>query len=124
MALEREFSKLEERLSLEKERIREVLEHYYWDALIDPEHPTIPKEQQDYFENYHEAYRTDIATGNGGTEQDALKRKVMERLTEIMSREQTTLATVSRLFLLGLVTVMALLPILSLISPTFIDLGH
>ena len=124
VALEREFSKLEERLSLEKERIREVLEHYYWDSLIDPEHPTIPKEQQDYFENYHEAYRTDIATGNGGTEQDALKRKVMERLTEIMSREQTTLATVSRLFLLGLVTVMALLPILSLISPTFIDLGH
>lgn len=122
-ALEREFTKLEERLSLEKERIREELEHYYWDALLDSEDRIIPKNQLDYFENYHEAYRTDIATGNGGTEQDALKKKAMDRLTEIMSREQTTLATVSRLFLLGLVSVMAILPILSLISPMFIDLG-
>ena len=104
-ALEREFMKLEERLSLEKERIREELEHYYWDALLDSEERIIPKNQLDYFENYHEAYRTDIATGNGGTEQEALKKKAMDRLIEIMSREQTTLATVSRLFLLGLVSV-------------------
>lgn len=123
-ALEREFMKLEERLSLEKERIREELEHYYWDALLDSEDRIIPKNQLDYFENYHEAYRTDIATGNGGTEQEALKKKAMDRLIEIMSREQTTLATVSRLFLLGLVSVMAILPILSLISPMFIDLGN
>ena len=122
-ALEREFAKLEERLSFEKERIREELEHHYWDALMDSEDRVIPKNQLDYFENYHEAYRTDIATGNGGTEQETLKNKAMERLTEIMSREQTTLATVSRLFLLGLVSVMAILPILSLISPLFIDLG-
>lgn len=124
VALEREFAKLEERMSLEKERIREELEHHYWDALIDPERPLIPSNQMDYFERYHEAYRTDISTGNGGTEQEELKRKTLERLTELMSREQTTLATVSRLFLLGLVSVLALLPILSLLSPTFIDLGN
>ena len=123
-ALEREFAKLEERLSFEKERIREELEHHYWDALLDPEQGMVPKNQMDYFENYHEAYRTDIATANGGTEQETLKRKAMDRLTEIMSREQTTLATVSRLFLLGLVSVLAILPILSLISPMFIDLGN
>lgn len=122
-ALEREFMKLQERLSLEKERIGQELEHHYWDALLDPEHPMVPKDQMDYFESYHEAYRTDVSTHNGGTEQEALKRKALDRLTELMSREQTTLATVGRLLLLGLVSVLALLPVLSLLSPTFIDLG-
>ena len=123
VAIDREFTKLEERLSLEKERIREELEHHFWDVLLDPEKPMIPNNQKDYFESYHETYKQDISMNTGGTGQAELKQQVMEKLQKLMSQEQTTLATISRIFLLGLVCVLGILPILSLISPMFIDLG-
>lgn len=121
--IDREFEKLEERLSLEKEHIREELEHHFWDVLLDPERPMIPNNQKDYFETYHEAYKQDISIHNGGAGQAELKQHVTDKLLKLISEEQTTLATVSRVFLLGLVCVLGLLPILSLISPMFIDLG-
>lgn len=122
-AIDRQFIKLQERLSLEKEHIREELEHHFWDLLLDPEKPMIPKNQQDYFENYHEAYRADISTNNGGAGQAELKQQATEKLLNLLSSEQTTLATLGRVFLLGTVSVLAILPILSLLSPSFIDLG-
>ena len=122
-AIDREFIKLQERLSLENERIREELEHHYWDVLLDPEKPMIADNQKDYFESYHEAYRQDVSMGNGGAGQAEMKQQATEKLLKLTSEEQTTLATVTRVFLLGLVCVLGILPILSLISPMFIDLG-
>lgn len=122
-AIDREFNKLQERLSLENERIREELEHHFWDVLLDPEKPMIEENQKDFFENYHEAYRQDISSGNGGTGQMEMKQQATEKLLKLTSEEQTTLATITRVMLLGLVCVLGILPILSLISPLFIDLG-
>lgn len=123
-AIDREFTKLEERLSLEKERIREELEHNFWDVLLDPEKPMIPNNQKDYFENYHEAYKQDISMHAGGAAQAEMKQQITDKLLKLLSQEQTTLATVSRLFLLGLVCVLGIVPILSLVSPMFVDLGN
>lgn len=122
-AINREFFKLQERLSLENERIREELEHHFWDVLLDPENPMVPKDQKDYFESYHEAYKQDISAGTGGTAQAELKQQATDKLLKLMSEEQTTLATVTRVFLLGLVSVLGILPILSLLSPWLINLG-
>lgn len=122
-AIDRQFIKLQEHLSLEKEHIREELEHTYWDVLIDPERELIPKDQKDYFENYHEVYRSDISTNNGGAGQAELKNQVTDKLLQLLSSEPTTLATIARMFLMGIVCVLAILPVLSLISPMFVDLG-
>ena len=122
-AIDRQFIKLQERMSFEKERIREELEHHYWDVLLDEEKPMIPKNQKDYFENYHEAYRQDIAANNGGSGQAEMKRQTTDKLLDLLSSERTMLATIGRVFLLGIVCVLAILPILSLISPMFVDLG-
>ncbi len=122
-AIDRQFNKLQEMLSFQNERVREELEHHFWDLLLDPEHPMIPKNQQDYFEAYHEAYRSDIATSNGGAGQAELKQQATDKLLKLLSEEQTTLATIARVFLLGIVCVLAILPILSLISPMVVDLG-
>lgn len=122
-AINREFNKLQERLSLENERIREELEHHFWDVLLDPDKPMVPSNQKDYFESYHEAYKQDIATGNGGTGQAEMKKQATDKLLKLMSEEQTTLSTVTRVFLLGLVSVLALLPVLSFLSPHILNLG-
>ena len=122
-AIDRQFNKLQEMLSFQNERVREELEHHFWDLLLDSERPMIPKNQKDYFESYHEAYRNDIATNNGGAGQAELKQQATDKLLKLLSEEQTTLATIARLFLLGIVCVLAILPILSLISPMIIDLG-
>jgi len=122
-AIDNQFIKLQERMSFEKERIREELEHHFWDVLLDPERMLVPNNQKDYFESYHEAYRQDIETNNGGTGQAEMKRQATEKLLDLLSSERTTLATINRVFLLGIVCVLAMLPILSLVSPTFIDLG-
>lgn len=123
-AIDREFTRLEERLSLEKERIREELEHHFWDVLLDPEKPMIPNNQKDYFEAYHETYKQDISMHTGGTGQAEMKQQITDKLLKLMSQEQTTLATVTRVFLLGLVCVLGILPLLAIVSPMFIDLGN
>ena len=122
-AIDRQLIKLQERMSFEKERISEELEHHYWDLLLEPEKQMIPDNQKDYFENYHEVYRQDNETHNGGTGQAEMKQQATDKLLDLLSSEQTTLATLGRVFLLGIVCVLALLPVLSLISPTFVDLG-
>ena len=122
-AIDREFTKLQERLSLENERIREELEHHFWDVLLDPARPMIPKNQKDYFETYHEAYKQDISMGNGGTGQAELKQQATDKLLKLMSEEQTTLSTITRVFLAGLVCVLAVLPVLSIVSHVFGVLG-
>ena len=123
-AIDRQLQKLEERMSFEKERVREELEHHFWDVLLYSDKQLVPNNQKDYFENYHDAYRQDIATNNGGAGQAELKRQATEKLLELLSSERTTLATLGRVFLLGIVCVLAILPVLSLISPMFVDLGN
>lgn len=123
-AINREFNKLQERLSLENERIREELEHNFWDVLLEPERDMVPNDQKDYFENYHDAYKQDISAGNGGTAQAEMKQQATDRLLKLMSEEQTTLSTITRVFLLGLVSVLAILPILTFVSRIFGVLGN
>ena len=81
------------------------------------------KAQKDYFETYHEAYKQDISMGNGGTGQAELKQQATDKLLKLMSEEQTTLSTITRVFLAGLVCVLAVLPVLSIVSHVFGVLG-
>ncbi|MBR1808951.1 MAG: hypothetical protein IJ776_06160 [Paludibacteraceae bacterium] len=119
--IENEVREMQEGMSREKVRIGEVLEQNFWDRI--QYSSAIPDNQKQHFDEYHETYKADKATRNGGYGCEQLKKEATDKLKRLLSTEKTMLSTIVRCLLLGIILVLALLPILSMLSPRFINLG-
>ncbi|MBR1563978.1 MAG: hypothetical protein IJ650_01380 [Paludibacteraceae bacterium] len=119
--IDNEIRQMQEQMSKEKSRIREVLEHNFWDRITDS--ANIPENQRQHFEEYHDVYKSDIAAKNGGFGCEQMKREATDKLKRHLSGEKTMMSTLARCLLLGIILVLSVLPVLSMVSPKFIDLG-
>lgn len=120
--LEYLFKDLQEQMSKEKSNIQQAIEEDYWQKVMYGI-PLVPSDQIDHFEEYHEAYLNDVKSKNNSAGCESMKQTIMAKLKNLLGREKTTLATLSRSFFLGILSVMGILPILDFISPRFINLG-
>jgi len=109
------LKKAQELMSTEREHIRQQMESQFWIPILNPDGSIVPKNQLDYFDTYHEAYKSDLSLNNNGAGQAELKQQATDRLLEMLSAERTTLATLGRCFLLGVMCVLTIIPLLSLI---------
>ena len=121
--IEKKFKDLEEHLSKEKEDLQRAIERNFWhkimyDTLI------VPKKQKDPFEEYHDVYVNDIQAKNNGAGCKNMRDEVLANLRGLLSKERTLLATLTRCFFMGLMLVLAILPILDFISPRLVNLGN
>ena len=121
-SLEYLFKDVQEQMSKEKSDIQEAIEEEYWQNIM-YRCPLIPSDQIDHFEEYHEAYLSDVKTKNNGAGCQQMNQTVLAKLKNLLSKEKTTLATLSRSFFLGILSVLGILPILDFLSPNFINLG-
>ena len=124
--LEKQFRDAQEAMSKEREGILNAMETSYWyKIMFSDAHDKglVSKRYLDHFEEYHDTYTEDIRARNGGRGCEAMKDEAMDALKALLSREKTLLSVLSRAFLLGIVCVLGILPILSFLSPLFINLG-
>lgn len=112
---------MQELMSKERERVVTVLENEFWNKLIDS--LALPKSQKDYFEDYHEVYRADVAAKNNCAGCNNMKQEALTNLKAHLSNERTTLAALGRTFLLSILCILTIVPLLDMISPDVIDLG-
>ena len=113
--VENKIKDLQESLSKEKKSIQRAINSHYWNAILDRKDTT--------FDDYHDAYLSDIRSKNSGAGCNAMKQEVLGRLKNHLGNEQTLLSTIVRCFLLGIVSVLGGLPILAFLSPDVINLG-
>ena len=121
--IENKFKDLEEHLSKEKEEVHHSIESNFWHKIM-YDTQIVPKKQKDPFEEYHDAYTSDIQAKNSGAGCKSLRDEVLANLKGLLSKERTMLATLTRCFFLGLMFVLALLPVLDFVSPLLINLGN
>lgn len=120
--IEYSIKKFQNHLSDEKNNIRRAINSGFWSKIID-DHPVLPKNQMQHFEEYHETYLNDVNAKNGGAGCNELKEDELNKLKNLLGREKTILGTLSRCFLLGVMCVLVLVPTLNFISPRIINLG-
>lgn len=113
---------MQELMSKERDRVRVVLESEFWDRII-YKSSLIPKNQQDFFIDYHETYKNDVASKNDGAGCATSRDEALTKLKSLLSKEKTMLATLGRTFFMCIISVLFFLPILDNISPDVIDLG-
>lgn len=121
--IENKFKDLEEHLSKEQEDVQRAIDRNFWHKIM-YDTQIVPKKQKDSFEEYHEVYVSDIQSKNSGAGCQNMREEVLAKLKGLLSKERTMLATLTRCFLLGLMFVLALLPVLDFISPHLINLGN
>ena len=120
-AIERILKSLQGSLSQKKSDIQNQLEQIFWRKITED---FIPKDLKDRFEEYHEAFKTDLKNKTGNKNQTEVKKQAVTELNGILSQESTMLSRICRSLLLGIMCVLAIVPVLNLISPTIIDLGR
>lgn len=111
--LESLLKDFKEKLAIQKKRISDYVEKHVWI----PSFSNIPLEYQDYYSNYHEAYKSDIEANNGDKYANEMKNAAIADLCNHQKQETAILSRLARTFLLGLVSVIFLLPLVNLIFP-------
>jgi hypothetical protein len=114
--IEKKFNEMQEFMSKEKANLQRSLESAFWQKVITTKDNTS-------FEDYHDAYLNDIKQKNSGASCNMMKKEVLKKLKNLLSKEKTVLGTLVRTILLGIISVLSLLPILDFVSETMIDLG-
>lgn len=117
----RKFKDMQDHLSHKRIDIQHILEQKFWRKI---EEDYISKAIIDRFTEYHDAYIADIKNKTGGSNQLEMKKQAVTELNGILSGESTMLSRIGRSILLGIMCALALVPILNILSPHIIDLGH
>lgn len=117
----KKFKDMQDNLSNRKKDIQHVLEQQFWRKI---EEEYISKALIDRFTEYHDAYTADIKNKTSGTNQLEMKKQAITELNGILSGESTMLSRICRSILLGIMCAFALVPVLNILSPHIIDLGH
>ena len=118
--IESQFKELQDKASRLKNGIQIQLEERFWQKGI----IGIPAKLRQSYDNYHEAYRDDVKRKNNGRQCEEAKREAEERLINHLKQEATTLSRIAHATMLGIILAIAVVPILSMLSPWVIDLGH
>lgn len=116
--VEEKIREAQEIISKDKgDNLQKAINHGYWSKILDN------YAKASAFEDYHDTYIADIKQKNSGAGCNAMKREVLGRLKELLSNEQTLLATIVRSFFLGIIAMMFGLPVLKFLSPEYINFG-
>lgn len=115
--IEAKLKDMQEYLSKQKNGVQQSIQGKYWDEVLKRAN------NDSCFEDYHDTYVNDIRVKNSGAGCNALKQETLAKLQDLLSKEKTLMAIVSRCILLGIVCVLGVYPILNFISPELIDLG-
>lgn len=115
----RKFKDMQDNFSSKRKDF--ALEQKFW-RKIEENH--VPKDLKDRFEEYHDTYTADIKNKTGGTNQLEMKKQAVNEMNGILSRESTMLSRIGRSILLGIISALALVPILNILSPNVVDLGN
>lgn len=113
------FKQMQDSFSKKKKEIAGAIRGAFWDKV----EKDVPRDMQDAFMDYHDAYEQDIRAKNGGTRQTEMKKEVVTDLNDLLSQEATIMSRFNRAILLGIMLALALVPILVMISPHYINLG-
>lgn len=123
-AVVRLLKELKESVSKQKSGVANILDLYFWDKIIYHERGYIPKDMEDTFMEYHDVYRSDVRSKNGGSGQTEMKKEAINRLNGLLSNEATILSRICRSVLLGIMLALAVVPVLNLVSPHLLDIGR
>lgn len=115
---------LKEKISSGKKDVPGIMETQFWNKVHYSESGVIPKDMEDKFLEYHDVYRNDIRTKNGGSGQYQMKKETIDSLNGLLSKESTMLSRLGRSALLGIMLALAAVPVLNLLSPYVINLGR
>lgn len=118
--IESQFKDLQDRASKLKNIIQSELEKLYWHQGI----KNIPENLRESYDAYHELYKDDIKRKNNGRQCEEAKHEAEDNLVNHLKQESTTLGRISHGVMLGIIAAIAIVPILSMLSPWIINLGH
>ena len=118
--LDSQLKNLKEHAGETKKRVSDYVEEHVWRNVFHH----VPNKYADAFHNYHSAYQQDLSSKVVGHYCDDLKSVAVDDLCNHLKQETPLLSRVIRALLLGVVTVIFVLPILNLLSPNFINLGN
>lgn len=108
-----------------RDRIDDLLEKELWQKSIIGNAENVPKKYKDFFIDYHEAYCNDCKTKNEKKKCFCKSKKeiALKLLKRNLGSETPLLSRLAKNFLQSLVTTIAMVPLLELLSPEIIDLG-
>ena len=119
--IEDKLKETQGKLSKQKANIKNCMEVEFW-SHVQEKH--VSRKLKKHFEEYHACFQHDNDTNNGGSGCADLKKEALKDLTGHISKEPTTLSTIARCVLAGIIFSLAAVPILNILSPHFIDLGR
>ncbi len=119
--IEDKLKETQGKLSKQKANIKNCMEVEFW-SHVQEKH--VSRNLKKHFEEYHACFQHDNDTNNGGSGCADLKKEALKDLTGHISKEPTTLSTIARCVLAGIIFSLAAVPILNILSPHFIDLGR
>ena len=114
------FKDMQAKLSNNRKEIRPYLNRVFWPEI---EKRVINTSLEDPFMDYHDVYIEDLRSKNEGSGCETMKEEAKKRLNNLLSNEATFLSIIVQSILGGIIFVLALLPILVMLSPDTINIG-
>lgn len=115
------FKDLQEKVSRQRPDIKPLLNVMYWRKV---EETLIQRNIRDQFEEYHDAYLADMKNKSDGKQQLKIKKDAINELNGHLSQESTLTGIIGRDILFAIMLILAVIPLLCLISPRLINLGN
>lgn len=111
---------LKETITRLRKRVEEDAEVLLWHEIIEKQ---IPPRLHDAFNDYHGCFKED-ERNSSATSCEEKKEEVTSKLAGLLRYEPTVMSTLVRSFLYGIILVLAVMPILEVLSPRIINLGN
>lgn len=108
-----------------RDRVDDLLEWELWHKAIIDNEDNVPKKLRDFFIDYHQAYCNDLKA-KSEKERVLCKSKkdiALKLLKRNLGTETPLLSRLAKNFLQSLVTTIAMVPLLKMLSPDVFDLG-
>lgn len=118
--LKNKLTALKEAIVRHRNTVEEDTEVELWAEIITK---NVPQRLNDAFMDYHAAFTQD-ERNTGASHCDQMKEEVTEKYVNMLKKEPTLLSVLVRSFLVGIIVVLAFMPIIEAMSPTIINLGN
>ena len=120
--IQSKLSALRESLTTIRKNVDEDAEIFLWNEIMENR---IPDRLKDDFEEYHKLFTEDEASASSNENLcEEKKAETTEKLAGMMSRESTMASTLARVYLAGIIVILAIMPVLEVLSPNVINLGN
>ena len=118
--VEEQLARFKKILQQRKDEVPHKMETSFWNSVME----RIPKYMQTHFKRYNEAYQADTSSKGISHEQDRIKKEAIDDLVNHLRVQSTVVSRICKTLLLCVISMIAIYPILDMISPWLIDLGH